>query len=249
MIKIIFIILVTCLSGFSSAYSQDYKIISTTPLTTKPFIEGLAVDGDLVYISSGFTGFSYITAVNKYTGDLVYSHNLPKLYFGEGIAILGDKIYQLTYKSNVVLIYDKRLKKIGQFKLNFEGWGMTSDGRRLVMTNGTNKLYFLSPKTHKIEEVLNVEENGKPAQYKLNDIAFHEGIYYMNAFQKNIILMARKRGTAHIFKTLNFDVIAKKAKKGLPSECVMNGITINSNQNIILGGKCWSRLYSLQLLS
>ncbi|MEJ5049509.1 glutaminyl-peptide cyclotransferase [Chryseobacterium culicis] len=222
-----------------------YKIVADYPHDPKNFIEGFVVEGNTVYESDGMKGASQLI---KYT----LGSSVPKIMakqpaeiFSEGCAIVGDKIYQLTYQNKIGFIYDKNtLKKISQFPLPNvigEGWGLTYDGKNLIATDGSKNLYFLDVNDPS-KVVKTVCVGGSTTIYdQLNELEYHNGFIYSNVWLKPVILKINPVN-GEVVGTFDFTEIAKQNTKG--SDDVLNGIAFKGD-NMLVTGKNWSKIYEV----
>ncbi len=226
----------------------SYNVLKTYPHNTKYFTEGLEIHEEFLYESTGENGTSAIYKTNLKTGRLLQSVNIDKQYFGEGITILNGKIYQLTYKARKGFIYNlKTFEKIGDFTFESEqGWGMTNDGKNLIMSNGTNILTFIDPVLLKPVKKLQVFNHKGSIQY-LNELEYFDGYIYANIYTTdNIVKIDASSGK----------VITEIDLHGLlgtynPNERidVLNGIAINhENGKLYVTGKLWPRLFEIELV-
>jgi glutamine cyclotransferase len=136
-------------SGNSTLEHYTYSIVNTYPHDSAAFTEGLAYSNGFLYESTGsHNSLSSLRLVNLTTGNVMQEYTLPSQYFGEGIAIVNNTIIQLTWQSHIGFIYDKNgLALVGNFTYLTEGWGLTFDGKNLIMSDGTDQIYFLDPNT------------------------------------------------------------------------------------------------------
>ena len=222
-----------------------YKIVNTYPHDPQAFTQGLEFhDGDL-YESTGLKGKSSLRRVELRTGRILQIHRLPSEYFGEGITILGDKIYQLTWQNGVCFVYDKRtFRQITQFRYDGEGWGLTNDGKHLIMSDGSEVITFRDPDTFAEVRRITVRAQGKPVK-NLNELEYIEGEIWANIWYSDII--ARIDPSTGIVK-------AWVDMEGLPVpnrdiEAVLNGIAYDrQNKRIFVTGKNWSKLFEIELV-
>lgn len=181
------------------------------------------------------------------TGKLEIKAELDKTkYFGEGIAVLKDKLYQLTYKNQVGFIYDvNTFKKIAEFKYdNAEGWGLTTDGTNLIMSDGTNKLTFLEPDHLSPVKTLSVTENDIPLD-KLNELEFIKGFIYANVWTTNYIVKIDP-ATGKVVAKLDLDAVAVSEKNKNPNAMEMNGIAYDPvSDQVYITGKLWDNIYQI----
>ena len=162
--------------GPSSAWAQDdvprfgYRIVKTYPHDINAFTQGLVFEDGYLFEGTGKNGQSSLSKVNLDDGRVMQSTPLNRRYFGEGIEILGDKIYQLTWRSNMVFVYDKHsFEPIGNHYNATEGWGLAFDGEHLILSDGTATLQFMNPETFAPERKVQVTLNGNPIIY-LNEL-------------------------------------------------------------------------------
>lgn len=190
---------------------------------------------------------SVIGIDNLTTGKFSKKIELDKTkYFGEGIAFLNDKLYQLTYKKQTGFIYDANsFKKIGQFTYNnAEGWSLTTDGKNLIMSDGTNKLTYLDPTNLKPVRILNVTNNGMP-QDSLNELEYIKGFIYANVWMNNFIFKIDPT-TGKIVGKLDLSLLVQDARNKNPRIDVLNGIAYDSTTDkIYVTGKLWSNIYQI----
>ena len=169
-------------------------------------------------------------------------------YFGEEIAYLDGKFYQLTYRNGIGFVYNaSTYAKIGQFQyLSEEGWGLTTDGESLIMSDGTDKLTYIDPQTFLVVKILYVTEKGSPKSL-LNELEFIQGFIYANIWQSNYIVKIDPSNG----KVTGWIVLAEfvnEAKNIYPGSGEMNGIAWDpASGNIIVTGKCWPRFYFIRL--
>lgn len=180
------------------------------------------------------------------TGKFSPKIELDKKYFGEGITFLDNKLFQLTYKSQTGFIYDaKSFKKIGEFKYaNAEGWSLTTDGKYLIMSDGTDKLTYLDPVKLTPVKVLNVTGNGMP-QDSLNELEYINGFIFANVWINNFIFKIDP-STGNIVGKIDLSFLTQEAKKKNPNADVLNGIAYDSTSDkIYVTGKLWPNIYQI----
>ncbi len=224
-----------------------YKVTNSFPHSIKFFTEGLEINKGFLFESTGENGTSGIYKTNLKTGQVLQSVSLDKQYFGEGITIFDDKIYQLTYKEKQGFIYDlKSFLQTGNFTFESEGWGMTNDGKNLIMSNGTDILTYLDPVSLKPVKKLQVANNKGDVQY-LNELEYFEGYIYANIYTTdNIVKIEVSSGK----------VIAEIDLRGLLGTYntneridVLNGIAIHpENKKMYVTGKLWPKLFEIKLV-
>lgn len=222
---------------------RNYKVLTTYPHNTKNFTEGLIYEEGLVYESTGLRGASKLEVYDLLTGKVKQVKKLDNKYFGEGIAKIGDSIYQLTYKAQKVFVYDAgSLEQIGEFSFPFskEGWGLCYDGQFLIMSNGSHVLHFIDPKDFSLHHTLEVFDN-KGIRENLNELEFHRGRIYANVWYENEILVIDANSGA-----VEEVVQIPELPEGLGRDDVANGIAIKDG-NLLITGKNWPVTFELSL--
>lgn len=222
----------------------NYQLIQTLPRATDRFTQGLVYDDGFLYEGTGLYGESRLfkTRLNDHT--IVAKHRLPTRYFGEGITIIGDKLYQLTYRAETGFIYDKHtLQKIGEFHYNGEGWGLTSHDGILIMSNGSNVLQFIDPQNFSVRKRLSVFANGAPVN-QLNDLTYVDGHIFANIWRSmRIAVIDPHSGNVTAWLDLTKLVTAHH---NLPDN-VLNGLTYDAAQKqLYVAGKRWPVLYIIR---
>jgi glutamine cyclotransferase len=170
-----------------------------------------------------------------------------KKYFGEGITFLKGKVFQLTYKTKVGFIYDATtFKKLGEFTFpSKEGWGLTTDGEHLIMSDGTNVLTYLDPHSLQVIKTIEVSENGYAKDY-LNELEMINGYIYANIWTTNTIVKIDP-GNGKVLGKLDLTNLATEAKEIYNGSLEMNGIAYDSALNkIYITGKLWPKIYEIK---
>lgn len=236
------------------APTLTYYLKDSFPHDTSLFTEGFLVHNGMIFESTGspeeFSATrSVIGLQDLKTGNLAIKIELDKnKYFGEGIAILKNKLYQLTYKNQQGFIYDANtFKKLRDFHYsNLEGWGLTTDGKELIMSDGTDLLTFLNPETLRPVKILKVTENGAPV-INLNEMEFIKGYIYANIWTTNFIMKIDPSNGIVVGK-LDFNRLAAQQKSENINAQEMNGIAYDSAANkVYVTGKLWSKIYQVQI--
>ncbi|MFM7858745.1 MAG: glutaminyl-peptide cyclotransferase [Flammeovirgaceae bacterium] len=224
----------------------EYTIVKVFPHDTKAFTQGLVVHEGKLLESTGQNGTSWIAEVDIASGKQDKRVELEEQYFGEGITIFNNKIFQLTWKSNVGFIYNKQYKKIGEFKYNREGWGITHNGVDLIVSDGSDKLYFLDSATQEVKKSISVTENGKSID-KLNELEYIDGYVYANRWQTNFIVKIDP-ANGNIVGTMDLSQVAEVVYPGNPNADVLNGIAYEPKSKLLLiTGKLWPALVAVKI--
>ena len=225
----------------------NYEIIKEYPHDPKSFVQGFLLEGNTVYESDGQNGSSRIL---KYTlGATTPIVETPQSdeIFSEGAAIVGDKIYQLTWQNKKGFIYNKSdLSLISEFaypNVIGEGWGLTYDNKNLILSDGTKNIYFLDVKDpSKIVRYISVAGNTE-AYEKLNELEYHKGFIYANVWQQPVILKINP-ANGEVVGKFDFTEIAKKHTTN--SDDVLNGIAFKGD-NMLITGKNWDKIYEVSI--
>jgi glutamine cyclotransferase len=226
--------------------SISYKLKSRWKHDTQAWTQGLLIHDGRLFESTGQRQ-SYIGIVDIKTGKPDKKVVLDDKYFGEGITILNNKLYQLTWQNRVGFVYDvDTFEKIREFKYETEGWGLTNDGRHLIMSDGTEKLIYLDTATFEPVKTVRVkDENGYVT--KLNELEYMEGFVLANQWETNRILKIHPE-TGEVVGILDLTMLAQEAKLDNPRADVLNGIAYHSaTKLLIVTGKFWPSTYVLQL--
>jgi glutamine cyclotransferase len=230
-----------------------YNIINTYPHDKDAYTQGLEFYNGFLYESTGKKGTSYIRKVELNSGKVLQQKDLDTQYFGEGITIFNNKIYQLTWQSGIGLVYDlETFEKEKEFKYtkSREGWGLTNDGEKIIKSDGTERIWFLNPKTLIEESYIEAYTNKQKVE-KLNELEYINGKIYANIWQKNSILIVNP-ATGKVEGVA--DLISLKAKilqeqNLTKDDDVLNGIAFDKENNrIFVTGKHWSKLYEIELI-
>jgi glutamine cyclotransferase len=224
------------------------SIINTFPHDTSSFTEGLLIYKGNLYESTGLEGKSKLIQADLKTGKIIRSISLPEKYFGEGITIINDTVYQLTYRTKVAFMYSlKDFKKIGEFPIAAEeGWGMTTDGKQIIASDGTSNLYFYEPGTFKLLKTQAVTEAGS-LSFNVNELEYIDGYIYANQWQQPYIYKIDP-GNGQVVGKIDFSELVNRVKASYPFADVLNGIAYDAaTKKIYITGKNWPELYEIQL--
>lgn len=225
----------------------SYRIVNTYPHDPNAWTQGLLFDEGIMYEGTGLKGSSSLRKVEVNSGEITQFRELDATLFGEGIVVFGDEIYQLTYKSRVGKIYDKNTF---QFKRDFsyatEGWGLTTDGNYLIMSDGSNMLYFMDPSSFTEVKRMEVYDNEKPVD-QLNELEFINGEIYANIWQTNSIARIEP-SSGKILGLIDCSGLREQAITPQKGD-VLNGIAYDHTTNrLFVTGKLWNKLFQIQLV-
>jgi glutamine cyclotransferase len=249
LICLLLVVLVACSKKTEEKLSApviNYSVVNSFPHDTTAFTEGLLIHNGQLYESTGEKE-SWVGVVDIKTGKTDRKVEIDKKYFGEGISILNNKLYYLTWQNKVGFVYDmKNYKEIGQFSYDTEGWGMTTDNKNLIMSAGTDKLYFLDTVTLKPVKTLAVTNNGEPLK-GLNELEFIDGYIFANVWQTSTVVKI-DTNTGAVTGVLDLSPLTQQARELKPEVDVLNGIAWHPQTRLLLvTGKFWSYIYVLKL--
>jgi glutamine cyclotransferase len=224
---------------------QSYKVIATFPHDTSSFTQGLVfADGEL-YESTGLNGESTLRRVDIKTGRTLQRIDIPNQYFAEGLALVGDELLQLTWQHKLGFVYDRKtFKQIRTFSYNTEGWGIAYDGTsRLVMSDGSDQLTFLDPKTLAPLKSMRVQDSARPVT-NLNELEWIEGEIWANVWQTDRIARINPN-TGDVNAWIDLSSLFPRAQRMPPAD-ELNGIAYDrATRRIFITGKKWPRLYQI----
>ena len=229
-------------SAVRKAAVVGYQIVRTYPHDPKAYTQGLVYQDGFLYESTGLHGQSSLRKVNLETGAVIKEVDLAPRFFGEGLALYKDRMFQLTWQSKIGFIYDLvSFDRVGDFSYLGEGWGLTHDGSSLIMSDGTDKLRYLDPETQKTRRDLKVR-NGEQPQTNLNELEFIKGQIYANVYQTDrIARIDPDSGRVASWIDLSGLLKPEDRKKAVD---VLNGIAYDAGgDRIFVTGKLWPKLF------
>ncbi|MBS1760689.1 MAG: glutaminyl-peptide cyclotransferase [Bacteroidetes bacterium] len=223
----------------------SYQVINEYPHDTASYTQGIVVYKGDMYEGTGNYNFSKLRKVDIATGKSLQEIKLDNKYFGEGLTILHDTIYQLTWKEKKAFAYTlKDLKMVKEFNVDIEGWGLTTDGKDLIASNGGSDLYYYDPHTFKLLKTQSVTENGTPS-HDINEMEYIDGYIYANQYQQGYILKIDPATGVVVAKT-DVTRLWDQARATNPKADVPNGIAYDANtKKIYITGKWWPKLYEV----
>jgi len=224
-----------------------YSVANTFTHDTSYFTEGLEFYNGKLIESTGLNGKSKLVQYDAVTGKTEKEIKLDDKYFGEGVTVLRDTAYQLTYKEGIVHVYDaKTFKKIKELPYtNGEGWGLTHDSTYIIGTNSGNSLHYYEPSTFKLVKSVSITENGDAA-ININELEYINGFVYANQWQAPYILKIDP-AKGEVVAKMDLSSIILQEKSQNPNADVLNGIAYNpETKKFYVTGKNWSKIYELQ---
>lgn len=230
----------------------QYTVTATYPHDASSFTEGLEFRDGFLYEGTGdteYSGKSKLAKTDLATGKDVQKINLAKEFFGEGISLLNGKIYQMTYKEQKCFVYDaKTFAKLKEFTYEGEGWGMTNDGKQLIMSNGSSNLYFRDPETFAVTKTIAVTNNYGPLG-SINELEFVDGFVYANIWTTFKIVKI-DLASGNVVGEANLDDLLPKYAPEILNEPVdkgLNGIAYDSvGKRFFITGKYYPKIFEVK---
>ena len=225
----------------------EYELIKIITHDPETYTQGLLIDESKYLIeSSGQYGKSFIKKVDMKSNIIINKLMIDKKLFAEGITVYDDKLYMLTWKSNKGLILDKNtLELIGEFNYSTEGWGLTTIDDNLVMSDGTEKLFFIDPKSFKINNYIEVYDNNGKVE-NINEMEYINDKIYANIYGKDIIAIINYK-TGEVENIINLEGLLNRENYNTNID-VMNGIAYNlENESILVTGKWWPSMFEIKI--
>lgn len=239
-------------SGALPQYSVE--IVKTYPHDPKAFTQGLVFHNGFLYEGTGGKPargddfFSSLRKVEIETGKVVQKYDIPRDFFGEGIAILGDKVFQLTWQERTGFVYGlEDFKLLREVRYAGEGWGLTHDGTNLIMSDGTHVIRFVNPEDFTTVRTITVnDEKGQPLM-EINELEYVKGEIWANVWQSGWI-MRIDPATGKLLGRIDLTAIAADEQKKSKNADVLNGIAYDAaSDRIFVTGKNWPRLYEIKV--
>jgi glutamine cyclotransferase len=226
--------------------NQLYTVTASFPHDTGAYTQGLLFHDGALYESTGEYGHSSLRRVDPVTGKTVASLALPPSRFGEGLALVGARLYQLTWQTHIGYVYDATtLRLVDSFPYEGEGWGLTSDGTSLIMSDGTETLRFIDPRTYRVIRRVVVRDGQSPLS-QVNELELVHGLLLANVYQSDWIVIIDP-ATGQILRWIDCADLLPARLRTLRTD-VLNGIAYDDAQRrLFVTGKRWPRLFELRL--
>jgi len=224
----------------------SYQIVNMFPHDSNAFTQGLILSDGKFLESTGQEGFSSLRRVELETGKVLNKVNVPEPYFAEGIALLNGKIYQLTWQHQIGFIYDAQsFARVGQFNYTGEGWGLTTDGKSLILSDGSNKIRFLDPSDFHVTKTIEVVDYKSPVR-QLNELEYVQGEIYANIWHDNRIATINPEN-GRVTAWIDLNGMMPEGELQDP-EAVLNGIAYDqANNKLYVTGKLWPRIFEIRV--
>lgn len=240
-------LLVSCERASGGSLEAPFEIVARYPHDSTAYTQGLLLSDGVLYESTGRYGHSDLRRVDLRSGRVLAEVDLPWNRFGEGLALLNGRLYQLTWESKIAYVYDATtLAQVDSLSYAGEGWGLTTDGTSLIMSDGSDSLRILSPATFAVERVVKVLHKGSPLG-KLNELEYLDGEVFANVYESDWV--ARVELSTGVVKALiDFSTLLPRDQRS-PWMEVMNGIALAPERGqLLLTGKLWPTLFQVRLL-
>jgi glutaminyl-peptide cyclotransferase len=237
----------SCSHAQSPVQIYDIKVINTFPHNINAFTQGLVFHQGYLYEGTGQLGRSALSRLNLEDGEVLQSTRLSSRYFGEGIAIVGERIYQLTWQSNIAFVYDlETFKLIESHYHPTEGWGLTYDGAHLILSDGTPDLQFIDPDTFQLVQRVTVTLDGRPLP-NLNELEYINGEVWANVWMTSEIVRIDPV-SGEIRAVVDLSGLKEMTTTGGRDD-VLNGIAWDADrERLFVTGKLWANLFEIELV-
>lgn len=225
---------------------KDYLILNRLDHDPGAFTQGLEIYKGKLYESTGLYGRSSLRLIDLNNLQIIKKIKLKSKYFGEGITILNDKIYQLTWKEETVFIYDLNFKLLKTFSFKGEGWGLANDGKNIIMSDGSENIYFINPDDFKVKRKIQIKDSDNKAVSNINELEYHDNKIYANIWKENYIIIINPK-TAEIINYLDLTKLLTEFDRRKIN--VLNGIAYyENNDSFLVGGKLWPQFFEIKIL-
>lgn len=223
-----------------------YEVVHAWPHRRDAFTEGLLFLNGTLWESTGLYGQSSLRKVDLTTGNILKRVDLPAQYFGEGLAVLNGRLFQLTWRAHRGFVYDlDTLKKEKEFSYANEGWGLTTDGQSLIMSDGTPQIRFLDPDTFAVKRTISITAHGQPVN-ALNELEYIKGEIYANIWTTDYAVRIDP-ATGKVTGMIDFTGLLAPADRDAHTD-VLNGIAYDAaHDRLFVTGKNWPKLFEVRL--
>lgn len=243
-IAVVAALLASCsASDAQPTVGPGYIEVGRFPHDSAAYTQGFDFVGTKLFEGTGIYGRSSLRRVDLASGDVLRQVDLAERFFGEGIVVLGKRIYQITWREQRAFVYDRRtFERIRRFTYEGEGWGLTHDGKRLIMSNGSSTIVFRDPDTFEVLREIEVTEDGEPVS-SLNELEWVEGEIFANVYPTNDIVRIDP-DTGEVTGRLDMTPLKEQEQDGE----VTNGIAyMEAEDRLFVTGKLWSSVYEIEL--
>ena len=224
----------------------SYDVVAVWPHDREAFTQGLVFRNGSLLESTGLNGHSSLREVDVKTGRILKQVGVSAQFFAEGLAVLGDRAYQLTWRNGQGFVYDAdTFRREGEFSYVGEGWGLTTDGHALILSDGTSQIRFLDPATFRVVRTIEVTRDGKPLVW-LNELEWIKGEIFANVWQTNEVVRIDPV-TGQVRGVIDFSGLLGPEDRG-PQTDVLNGIAYDAaSDRLFITGKNWPKIFEVRL--
>lgn len=224
----------------------DYRVVAEYPHSSKSYTQGLQYVDGVMWEGTGREGRSHLQTIDLKTGKVNILASLPNNEFGEGITHLNGRIYQLTWESNKAYVYDNKGNFLKNLSYRGEGWGITTDGEHLYMSDGSSTIRRIDPETFSTEESICVTLNGEPLDL-LNELEWVDGHIWANVYLTDAIVEIDPK-TGVIIGFIDLPELRSRLHNNPEAEA-LNGVAYNSQTgNFYVAGKDWNRIFEIEII-
>lgn len=226
---------------------EGFRVVKAFPHDRGAYCQGLAIDEGTILEGTGQHGRSSLRRVEIDTGRVLKQHDLHESHFGEGVTVMGDRIYQLTWRNRICLVYDREtFREVKRFRYEGEGWGLTHDGTHLIMSDGTSALRFIDPENFQVVRRVWVRSAGRSVT-RLNELEFVEGEIFANVWHQDYIVRINP-ASGEVVGWINLtDLYPRRQRRH--REHVLNGIAYDADaERLFVTGKNWPKLYEIEIV-
>lgn len=223
-----------------------YEVVNTWPHQRDAFTQGLVFLDDALLESTGLNGQSSLRRVDLQTGKVLQRAEVPPEYFAEGLAVVEGKLFQLTWRNHKCFVYELHSFRLeNEFAYDGEGWGLATDGHWLIMSDGTDQIRFVDPKTFKEKRRIAVKALGQPV-YRLNELEYVKGEIFANVWGTEQVVRIDP-ATGEVVSVIDFTGLLPRQDRDANTD-VLNGIAYDpSGDRLFVTGKCWPKLFEVRL--
>jgi glutamine cyclotransferase len=223
-----------------------YEVVKSWPHDREAFTQGLVVRQGSFLESTGLNGRSSLREVDIESGRILKQVTVPPAYFAEGLAVIGGRAFQLTWQNKTGFVYDAdTFQKQKEFSYDGEGWGLTTDGQALLLSDGTNRIRFLDPGSFAVTRTMQVTLDGKPVEH-LNELEWVRGEIFANVWQTDEVVRIDP-GTGMVRGVIDFSGLLSPAERTSRTD-VLNGIAYDAERDrLFVTGKLWPRVFEVKL--
>jgi len=242
------LIVAASVAALPCAAADTYRVVHSYPHDAKAFTQGLVYADGHLYESTGLQGHSSLRMVDVETGRVLQELPVPSQYFAEGLTIWDSTLVQLTWQSHTAFVYDRfSFRQLRTLEYKGEGWGLTADGKELILSDGTAELRFLDPATFHELRKITVKDHGRPVT-KLNELEFVKGEIYANVWYSDRIARISPLN-GKVLGWIDLSGLLPRAERK-DDGAVLNGIAYDpAHDRLFVTGKLWPRLFEIKVIS